>query len=150
MSSCPYVCLYVAKSGYLIDLLILLSYGSYHFVFHSISLQFFSRFIILHVEPQVAQTNSIKKLQAALNSKATPSEKLPYVHCMLAYAQFFHLDDSLRTSDKNYDRGLVHVCNTIQVALPGSFFIRSEASLFNSLCHPLTPSNRCCYNNTEF
>eukprot|EP00088_Acartia_fossae_P031028 TRINITY_DN31990_c0_g1_i4.p1 TRINITY_DN31990_c0_g1~~TRINITY_DN31990_c0_g1_i4.p1 ORF type:complete len:661 (+),score=110.72 TRINITY_DN31990_c0_g1_i4:67-2049(+) len=72
------------------------------------------RFLILYVEPHVAQTNSIKKLQAALNSKATPSRKIPYMQCMLAYAQFFHLDDSMRTSDKNYDRSLVHVCNIIQ------------------------------------
>jgi len=72
------------------------------------------RWILTEIDPHTNSIRSEKQIQQKLNSPDTSPDLKPFLQTMARYAQHFHMDTSLHTSNKKFVREWVHSVSVFQ------------------------------------
>jgi len=88
-----------------------------------------ARSIVLDVDPAIDSLRNEKKIKQQLENPQTPSNKKPYLKTISRYAPFFHVDETLKSSIRKFDRELVHSLAVFQAVFYSSTVL---AALLNN------------------
>lgn len=80
----------------------------------------------MEIDPITVCARSEKKIQQQLKNPQTGAEKKCCLETMAKYATFFHMEESLKTSTKKFDKELVH-CFAVFQAIFYSVYVLNRA-----------------------
>ena len=73
-----------------------------------------SRQILQDIEPMTEQVRSEKKIREQLNKSGTSSDKKSCLETMAKYVAHFHVEETMKTSLRKYDKDIVHSLAILQ------------------------------------
>ena len=75
---------------------------------------FIFRSILKDIYPLTDRVRSEKKIDEQLKNSNTPACKKVYLECLKRYVTFLHMEESLKTSTRKYEKNLVHLMAVFQ------------------------------------